>query len=157
MSQAPTTPGDIARWAFWGPLRKALCPSNPGRVHALRSGWRLQWKAAGSSRDLMADEYRRCFGERYSESGYEQLVQDAYRQAWRTHMEELLLAKLSPDTIDDWLQLEGQAHLDEAISRGKGVVWLYPHAGPVMLMIAGLARLCAWVWLCARAPRARLA
>ena len=139
MSQAPTTPGDIARWAFWGPLRKALCPSNPGRVHALRSGWRLQWKAAGSSRDLMADEYRRCFGERYTESGYAQLVQDAYRQAWRTHMEELLLAKLSPDTIDDWLQLEGQAHLDEALSRGKGVVWLYPHAGPVMLMIAGLA------------------
>jgi len=139
MSTARTTPADLARWAFWGPLRKGLCPSNPGRVHALRRGWRLQWAAAGQGRALMADEYRRCFGSSYTEAGYAQLVADAYRQAWRTHMEELLLSKLSPGNIDDWLQLRGKENLDQALSHGKGVVWLYPHCGPVMLMIAGLA------------------
>jgi lauroyl/myristoyl acyltransferase len=139
MKPARTTPADLARWGFWGPLRSALSADRPAGVQALRSGWRLQWAGAGQGRALMADEYRRCFGKLYSEAGYQHLVRSAYRQAWRTHMEELLLSKLGPDNIDDWLQLEGQEHLDAALQRGKGVVWLYPHAGPVMLMIAGLA------------------
>ena len=139
MITAPTTPADLARWAFWGPLRHAMNPDATGRIHAMRAGWRMQWAAAGKNRALMMDEYRRCFGDRYTEDGYTRLVRDTYRQAWRTHMEELLLSKLSPTNIDQWLQLSGQAHLDDALSRGKGVVWLYPHAGPVMLMIAGLA------------------
>jgi KDO2-lipid IV(A) lauroyltransferase len=139
MIQTRATPADLARWAFWGPLRRALDPKSPGRIQALRGAWPLQWLAAGSRREVMADEYRRCFGARYTEEGYTQLVRDAYRQAWRTHLEELLLSRLGPDNIDQWLRFSGQAHLDQALSMGKGVVWVYPHAGPVMLMIAGLA------------------
>jgi len=133
------TPADLARWAFWGPLRRALDPNAPGRIVALRKAWRAQWLAAGSKREIMADEYRRCFGDLYTDAGYTQLVKDAYRQAWRVHLEELLLSQLDPHNIDQWLELRGREHLDEALARGKGVVWLYPHAGPVMLMIAGLA------------------
>ena len=28
-------------------------------------------------------------------------------------------------------------HLDAALERGKGVVWTYPHAGAVMLILIG--------------------
>jgi len=87
----------------------------------------------------MESEFRKCFGTSLTDKGYTALVRDSYRSAWRTHLEELLLGKLSPDTIDQWIQLNGLEHLETALGHGRGVIWVYPHAGPVMLMIAGLA------------------
>lgn len=139
MTTAPVRPADLARWAFWVPFRGVLDPNHPETLHALNHGWKLQWQAAGSDRSLMADEYRRWLGDTLTEQGYRTLVRDTYRKGWRVHLEELLLSKLSADTIDDWVRLEGVEHLHEALSRGKGVIWVYPHAGPVMLMLAALA------------------
>ena len=59
--------------------------------------------------------------------------------AFRTHLEELLLGKLNPGNIDQWVRFQGIEHVEQALMANKGVIWLYPHAGPVMLMIAGLA------------------
>jgi KDO2-lipid IV(A) lauroyltransferase len=105
----------------------------------MNAGWRLQWAAAGKRRTLMENEFRRCFGKGLTDQGYATLVEHSYRTAWRTHLEELLLGKLNEHTIDQWVQLNGKRHLDTALERGRGVIWVYPHAGPVMLMIAGLA------------------
>lgn len=139
MIQAPTTPADLARWAFWVPLRSTLDPTHPSTVHALRSAWHLQWAAAGNSKKRMKEEYHRWMGNQLTEQGYETLIRHTFRQGWRTHLEELLIGKLSPTTIDQWVQFRGLHHLDKALSAGKGVVWVYPHAGPVMLMLSGLA------------------
>ena len=126
---APTTPADIARWAFWVPFRRMLKPTHTGVIRTLHQGWRAQYLAARSGRPLMTDELRRCFGESYTDEGYQALVRDAYRSAWRVHLEELMLGKLTADSVDQFMQFQGQEHLDEALSRGKGVVWVYPHAG----------------------------
>jgi KDO2-lipid IV(A) lauroyltransferase len=67
------------------------------------------------------------------------MVQDAYRCAWRVHLEELLLGKVGPHNVCDWIDFEGTENLDEALSWGKGVVWAYPHAGAVMMMMAWLS------------------
>ena len=56
------------------------------------------------------------------------MVQDAYRCAWRVHLEELLLGKVGPHNVSDWIEFEGIENLDAALERGKGVVWVYPHA-----------------------------
>lgn len=137
--QAPITPADVARWAFWGPLRNALDPARPRRVRALHAGWRLQHLAARGGRALMRDELRRCFGDQYDDAALDAVIRDAYRAAWRVHLEELLLGKVGPDTIEQYIVFEGVHHLDAARERGKGVVWTYPHAGAVMLMLAWLA------------------
>ena len=130
---------DIARWMFWGPLRASVSPSLPILLRGYREGWTVWWRSAVKNRSLMADEYRRCFGECLNDNGYERLVQDAYKAAWRTHLEELLISKLDAENIDAWVTLNGVENLKTALDRGQGVVWVYPHAGPVMLMIAGLA------------------
>lgn len=134
----PPTPGDLARWAFWVPLRNLLDPARPEPVRHLHALWRLQYLAAGEGRALMADEYRRCFGDAYDAGGLSHLVAGAYRAAWRVHLEELLLGKLGPETVGEFMELRGLENLEEALSHGKGVVWLYPHAGAVMLMMAAL-------------------
>ena len=135
---ARTTPADLARWLFWVPFRGALDPARPGPIRHLHAAWRAQYLAAGSGRALMADEYERCFGDAYDARDYELMVASAYRSAWRVHLEELLLGKLGPDTIDEFIRFEGWEHLEAARAAGKGVLWLYPHAGAVMLMMAGL-------------------
>lgn len=94
---------------------------------------------AKQGRTLMEDEYRKWLGARLTDRGYATLIRDAYQAAFRTHLEELLLGKLNADTIDQWVQLRGAHHLHDALAQKKGVIWVYPHAGPVMLMIAGLA------------------
>ncbi|RME27050.1 MAG: hypothetical protein D6798_05450 [Deltaproteobacteria bacterium] len=137
--QAPITPADVARWAFWGPFRNALDPHRPGQVRALHRGWRLQHLAARGGRRLMEDEFRRCFGNRYDDLGYKLLVKEAYRCAWRVHLEELLLGKVGPDTVENFIVFEGRDNLDKALEHGRGVVWTYPHAGAVMMMLAWLA------------------
>lgn len=136
---APTRPADLARWAFWVPLRRAVHPTRPRMMRALYTGWRAQYLAAGAGRALMDDEYTRWFGDAYSPSGRAALVRDAYRAAFRTHMDELLLGRLNRVTVDRYIQFEGWHHLEAALAQGKGVVWAYPHAGSIMLMLAGLA------------------
>lgn len=135
---APVTPTDIARWVFWGPMRAALHPSAPWLVRSARSAWRLQWATAGERRARMADEYHRCFGDEFTPAEYRRIVQEAYEVGWRVHLEELLLGKLTPDNVSDWMRFDGLDNLESALERGKGVVWIYPHAGPVMMMIAAL-------------------
>lgn len=135
MIEARVTPTDVARWLFWVPLRDALDPRHPGRVRALHAGWRVRYLAAGRGRRLMADELCRSFPR----IDIQRTVRDAYRSAWRVHLEELLLGKLTADTVESFIRFEGREHIDAALGRGKGIIWLYPHAGPVMQMLAWLA------------------
>lgn len=130
---------DVARWAFWVRLRDALDPADPASIRAFYPLWRAQHRAARGQRALMRDEYRRCFGDGYSRSGLERVVADAYRVAFRVHFEELLLGKLTPETWPHYLRFEGRANLDAALSRGKGAIILFPHAGNFMMMIASVS------------------
>ena len=136
--RAPTSPSDIGRWLFWGPFRNLLSPNRPSQVHRLHGLWRAQYQMAGAGRELMQDELRRCFGSRYTPEGYRLLVRDAYRCAWRVHLEELLLGKVGPDSVDNWIEMEGIENLNRALEWEKGVIWVYPHAGAVMMMMAWL-------------------
>jgi lauroyl/myristoyl acyltransferase len=134
-----TLPGDLARWTFWVGLRGVIHPSLPGLINALGTGWRLRWASAQEDRTLMEDEYRRWLGDTLTDQGFQTLVRHAYRSAWRVHLEELLLSRLGPNNIDDWAQIRGEDRLRDALSDEQGVILVYPHAGPVMLMIAALA------------------
>jgi lauroyl/myristoyl acyltransferase len=139
VTTAPTRPADLARWAFWGPLRATLSADQPALVRALGPAWNLQWRLAGKNATLMEDEYRRWLGPNLSERGYKTLVRDTYRKGWRTHLEELLLSKLTSHNLSNWATIEHMDRLQAALDRGNGVILVYPHAGPVMLMIAALS------------------
>lgn len=129
MSDRPS-PGDLARWAFYVQLRRVLDPERPAALHALRRLGGLAGLVGGPRAALMADEYRRC--------RIEPCVADASRAQYRVALDELMLGRLRPDNVDRYVRVEGREHLDAALARGKGVVWVYPHAGAVMLMLAWL-------------------
>ena len=129
-------PRDLAKWLFWVKFRDALDPERPEQVARFFPLWRAQYTVAGRQRELMADEYRRWLGE---DVDVEPLIKEAYRIAFRVHFEELLLGKLSSQTVQNYMVFEGRENLDEALSRGKGVVLLNPHAGNIMMMIAALS------------------
>ncbi|GDX83319.1 hypothetical protein LBMAG42_51300 [Deltaproteobacteria bacterium] len=125
------SPKDVARWMFWVKLRESLDPERPESLARLLPLWRAQYALAGRQRALMVDEYRRWLGE-----VPENIVAEAYRIAFRVHLEELLLGKLTPHNWQRWLTLAGKEHLDAALARGKGAILIFPHAGNFMFMHA---------------------
>lgn len=132
-------PSDLARWVFWVPLRNRASSQSPQQVARLNALWPTHWAASRANHPLMEDEYRRWFGRTLTDAGYRTLVRHAYRQSWRVHIEELVVGGLNTTTIDDWVCIEGIQNLEEALGHGNGVILVYPHAGPIMLMIAALA------------------
>lgn len=127
--------GDIGRWLFWGPFRHSLSPDRPLQIQLLRTAWRAQWLGSKKQHPLMQAELQSCFPSVETE----RLIPKAYQRAWQIHLEELLLAKLNRHNIDQYVQVEGLHHLERALASNNGVLLLYPHAGPVMLMMAWLA------------------
>ncbi len=125
------SPKDVARWLFWVKFREALDPERPERLARLYPLWRAQYALARGQRALMADEYRRWRG-----AAPEALLEDAYRVTFRVHLEELLLGKLTASNWQHWMRVEGLENLDRALSRQKGAVLLFPHAGNFMFMHA---------------------
>lgn len=127
------SPGDLARWLFWVKLREVVPADRPDLLRAAWGLWPLQYLSAAPRRALLKDELRRSFGR-----DDERMVRDAYRQAFRAHFQELLLGKLDDRNWMLHLAFQGREHLDAALARGRGAVLLYPHAGDVMMMLAGL-------------------
>lgn len=127
------TPGDLARWLFWVHLRDLVPVLRPGAVHALGRAATVHARLA-NGRSQMAEELRLCFGD-----GPAPRVSEAYRAAIRAHGEELLVGRLTPATWPLWMRIDGSHHLDAALSRGKGAIVLFPHAGAFMLMIASVS------------------
>lgn len=123
---------DLARWGLYVRARGVLDPRHPRRFVAVRRLVRLSSLRRGPARDLLADELRR--------SGLETTVDACWRAQARVVIDELALGRHDARTLPGFLRFEGLEHLDAALARGRGVVWVYPHAGPVMLMLAGLVQ-----------------
>lgn len=131
-----TSPVDIAKWLFYVQLRKALDPSRPATYRPLRAvggplGRVLPYVNRAGFK-MMEDEFLRC--------GLEPRVAEAWTVQYRVAMEELSLGQFTKETLQRFVIFENTHHLDAALKRGKGVVWVYPHAGAVMLMLTWLAK-----------------
>ncbi|MCB9765978.1 MAG: lysophospholipid acyltransferase family protein [Alphaproteobacteria bacterium] len=128
------SPWDLARWGFWVPFRDFLDPEQPDALRTLYPLWRLQYGLAGEQRELMRQELAASFG-----GDTDAAVRASYRVAFRVHLEELLLGKLTRDNWRHYLRFDGVEHLDAALDRGKGAIILFPHAGNFMMMIAAVS------------------
>ncbi len=126
------TATDIAKFGFYVQLRRALDPARPAVFHALHRADALVPKVWRGGRRWMEDELLR--------SGLEPQVDRSLRVQYRVAVTELALGRFTKETLDPFIRIEGRHHLDAALAHGKGVVWVYPHAGAVMLMLAWLVK-----------------
>jgi lauroyl/myristoyl acyltransferase len=126
------SPGDVAKWLVYTRLRLLLSPEAPGRIAALRPLGKLVPRVVPGKAALMAEEFERC--------GLRPQVTEAYAANWRVAVEELVLGRHTAETLDAFIRFEGIQNLEAALAHKKGVVWVYPHAGPVMLMLAWLVK-----------------
>ncbi len=132
LSQLPGVAADVTRFAFYVQLRRLLDPGHPERfraLHALDGAAPRLWRGGW---ERMSDELLRC--------GLEPQVDRALRVQYRVAVTELALGRFSKSTLEPFVRVEGVEHLDAALAQGKGVVWVYPHAGAVMLMLAWLVK-----------------
>jgi KDO2-lipid IV(A) lauroyltransferase len=125
------TPGDLARWAFYVGLRARLRGRSEASVQAVASLGRLAPLRRGEARRLLADEFARC--------GLRGDTDFTWELQWRASVVELTLGSTSAETARARVRFDGWEHLEAARAAGRGVVWVYPHAGPVMLMLAALS------------------
>jgi len=135
MSIGPLNLGDMARWAFWSPFRSLLSGNRPNHIQHLHALWRIQYLGTKKQHGVMKDELLKCFPNTHTST----IVSEAYRCAWRVHLEELLIGSLRKESVHHYITTSGENNLKEALNIGKGVILLYPHAGPVMMMMAWLA------------------
>ena len=132
-------PRDLARWVFQVKLRGVLDPERPQQLRRLWPLWRLAWRASGAQRERMSAELRAVFGPSLPADQLRGMVRACYRVAFRAHLEELLMGKLSAATVDNFLELRGIPELERALERGRGAIILSAHAGSFMLPIASLS------------------
>jgi len=133
--------GDFGRFFWWSVLRQWVRNEQPERILALsRAIGTLEPRLRRTRTRLMADEFERCFGDRYASGAKRAKILRRADQLWtRCLLEELTLDAHTPAEIHRWMRFRNRGHLDAALEEGRGVLLLFPHAGNVMMLIALLA------------------
>jgi lauroyl/myristoyl acyltransferase len=99
----------------------------------------VQWSLSRGGRALMADELRNSFPGDWTPGALRDVMRRATELQVQAMVEELVLGRLTAETVGRYMDYDGRAHLDEALSHGKGVLLAFPHAGNVMMLIARLS------------------
>ncbi|MEC8614596.1 MAG: lysophospholipid acyltransferase family protein [Verrucomicrobiota bacterium] len=66
----------------------------------------------------------------YSSFPLETQIREVFQRAGANLFSGFTLSRMSPEQVEDYLQIEGLKHLDAALLQGKGVILLLAHMGP---------------------------
>ncbi len=80
-------------------------------------------------RDIAFDNMLKAFSNEIDKDRICHMVKANFVQLVRVALEIPSLLKLSKDNIDSYVIFSGQSHLEEALLRGKGVLFLSAHLG----------------------------
>lgn len=136
---AQTLIKNVGLWLLWVPFRK-IAQSIPRAV-----GYKIT-SLAGLAIYALAGELRRITGEEIAKcldaSPADPLVRQAVRQSFimdvRRRFEDLILGTLTKQDMAEMVRIEGIENLDDALSRGKGVIILLSHFGSFLMILPAL-------------------
>lgn len=89
----------------------------------------------------MRAELAAIYADRAMPRAAENILADAYRVTLYNELEVLRYPKLTPATIGEVCEVEGRAHLDDALARGKGAIVLIGHFGANQMIMPALGHL----------------
>lgn len=96
--------------------------------------------ASARYRRVAIRNLRLVFGEEWTEEQVQAAARDTFRNIGKTAVEFLRMASMSEKELRAKTFYEGREHLDAALARGKGVLYLTAHFGNWEMMGARLAQ-----------------
>ncbi len=129
---------DLAGWMVYHPVAALVSatPRNLWRRFALAGGDAARWMAGGGAE--MREELARLFYCTPLPRSPDEIIRDAYRAAMHNELEVLRYGTLSPETIGEVCTVEGRAHLDAALEKGRGAIVLIGHFGANQMIMPAL-------------------
>ena len=95
---------------------------------------RLWYAVDRRHRRIALENLTLAMGSQMSPKEIRSTAKANFVQLARTALEIPALLKLTPDNVDDYMIFSGQEHYDQALSRGKGILFLTGHLGNWELM-----------------------
>ena len=84
-------------------------------------------------REMTKKEIAMLFGKRYEGVGLDNLTRKSIEHFYSRNLETFFLGVLNKERIKKILEVDGIENLEEALSRGKGVILLISHFGSFLL------------------------
>ena len=88
---------------------------------------RLYYRIAAKQRQRAVRQIRE--GLSLSENDAQKVIEKLFINIGQTVLEVLYTPNLTPDTVEQYITIEHREYLDEALAKGKGVVFLTAHIG----------------------------
>lgn len=130
---------DLLRLLVWFPLRWliVILPVRLG-IAALRTMGDMHYALSRGNRAQFLENLARIKGRDNKDSSY---VREYFRNHYIDRLLIFIFPKFGAKEVRRFIEIEGIEHLNNALERGKGVILIHGHFGPVHLPLVSLARL----------------
>ncbi|MDO8445508.1 MAG: lysophospholipid acyltransferase family protein [Deltaproteobacteria bacterium] len=130
---------DLLRLLVWFPLRWliVILPVRLG-IAALRAMGDMHYALSRGNRAQFLENLARIKGRDNKDSSY---VREYFRNHYIDRLLIFIFPKFGAKEVRRFIEIEGIEHLNNALERGKGVILVHGHFGPVHLPLVSLARL----------------
>jgi phosphatidylinositol dimannoside acyltransferase len=131
---------DGFRWIFFFPFRRIIQCLPRTCVYAVgKLGGSILFTIKKRRRFIAMEEIHRLLGsESPSERERVEIVKRGFQLSFTTLLETFCFPRLSPENIDQWIQLKGKNHLDEALENNRGVLIILIHFGANQMIMPAL-------------------
>lgn len=110
-------------------VQALICALPAGAARELGAGLGTLAYALGIRRGVVRAHLSRIFGGERSEAELSRIARESYRNFGRTTFEYARFPRLTPEAIEETVSLEGEEHLDRALSEERGAILVAGHFG----------------------------
>jgi KDO2-lipid IV(A) lauroyltransferase len=126
-------------WAYWYPFRRLIqCLAAPQAYFIAEIMGNLLYCIATDKRRAFEAEAYRILGEELESSRAAMIVRRAFVHWCRSEAEMFLYPKMNEQNIRTFVAISGLAHLERALSAGKGVMLLFSHFGANQMIMPAM-------------------
>lgn len=131
---------DLLRFLFWGPVGYVIPHMPSSLLYDLAGGpmATLYCTLDSKRRAIIKKQLRFIFGHHIEEYDLKMVVRRSFSELVKQQAETFLFPKLNRKSIRKTTIIEGQKHLDQSLSKGKGIILLNSHFGNFQMVIAAL-------------------